>query len=292
MLKFIFWSLLGSNAVLYALGQGYLGSYRSEEHEPERIKNQLNADQVIVAPRADAPAAVPGERAPGERAPGERAPGERAPGERAANEAAPAPGANPPAGAGAPAATASPAAPASSAAAVFASAATLPPSAVATAPAKPVPLVCLEVGDFSPAEARRFEAKLAPLDLGERLSKQSVAGQEVSSYIVHIPPQGSKEAADRKAAELKELGVSNYFVMSDNTPMRWAISLGVFKSEGGAQNLLAALVKQGVHSAKVSPRYSAGKVQSYRFADLDLATKARLEQIKAGFPDHQFRACQ
>ncbi|WP_317203726.1 SPOR domain-containing protein [Janthinobacterium sp.] len=167
-------------------------------------------------------------------------------------------------------------------------------SAAATpaAAAAPERFACSEVGDFLLADARRFEAKLAALELGDRQSRHNVAGMEISSYIVYIPPQGSKEAADRKAGELRQLGVSNYFIISDNTPLRWAISLGVFKLETGAQNLLAALVKQGVHSARVAPRYSAGKLLAFQFRDLDRDARTRLEELKAGFPAQTLRACK
>ncbi|HAT32064.1 MAG TPA: hypothetical protein DCW29_14765 [Janthinobacterium sp.] len=167
------------------------------------------------------------------------------------------------------------------------------PVAVAEKPApKPQVFACTEVGNFAQADARRFESELAPLALGARQSRHSVPGQEVSSYIVFIPPQSSKEAADKKAAELKELGVENYFIMSDNSPMHWAISLGVFKLETGAQNLLAALVKQGVRSARISARYANGKQLTFQFRDLDGATRARLSQIKADFPAQEMHACK
>ena len=39
--------------------------------------------------------------------------------------------------------------------------------------------------------------------------------------IVNIPPMGSKEAADKKVAELRGLGVTNYFVMSQQTNTRF-----------------------------------------------------------------------
>lgn len=170
-----------------------------------------------------------------------------------------------------------------------------PPAAVA--PPKPAPkapelFACTEVGNFVLADARRFEALIAPLELGDRQSRYNVPGQEITSYIVYIPPLGNKEAADKKASELKQLGVDSYFIMSDNTPMRWAISLGVFKLEAGAQNLLAALVKQGVHSAKVGPRYGSSKQLAFQFRALDRATRNRLDQIKAGFPTQEMRACK
>ncbi|WP_338680745.1 SPOR domain-containing protein [Janthinobacterium sp. TB1-E2] len=162
----------------------------------------------------------------------------------------------------------------------------------AAAPAAPPSYACTEVGNFLLADGRRFEAQVATLDLGDRQSRRNVAGQDISSYMVYIPPQGSKEGADRKAGELKQLGVTNYFIMNESSPLRWGISLGVFKSETSAQSQLAMLNKQGVHSARVAPRYSASKQFAYQFRDLDAATRARLEKIKAQFPEQELRSCK
>jgi hypothetical protein len=167
----------------------------------------------------------------------------------------------------------------------------------AAAPPAPVPrneaaaTACLEVGNFVLADARRFEERVAPLELGDRQVRKNLPGQEISSYIVHIPPQGSKEAADKKAAELRALGVTNYFIMNESSPLRWGISLGVFRSEAAAQSQLATLVKQGVHNAKVVPRYTGSKQLLYQFRDISADTKARLEKIAARFPDQETRAC-
>ncbi|PHV08055.1 hypothetical protein CSQ96_05095 [Janthinobacterium sp. BJB412] len=165
-------------------------------------------------------------------------------------------------------------------------------SPAAAKPAPPQLLACLEIGNFVLADARRFEAQLAPLGLGDRQARHNLPGTEVSSYIVFIPPQGSKEGADKKAAELKQLGVTNYFVMSDNSAMRWAISLGVFKTEPAAQNLLAALQKQGVRSAKLAPRMSGSKLLAYQFRDVDATLKDKLDQLRAGHPGTETRACK
>lgn len=234
MLKFIFWSLLAVNGALFAYGQGYLGHFSGNEREPARLKNQLNADKLVVIPAAKATAA----------------------------------------------------------ASASASAAAASASASASAKAGPEALACIEIGNFVIGEARRFEALLEPLDLGDRQSRRNLPGTEVSSYIVFIPPQGSKEAADRKAGELRALGVTNYFVMADSQTMRWAISLGVFKTEGAAQNQLAALVKQGVHSARVAPRMSGGKQLAFQFRDIDTDIKARLDKLRAAFPNAESHACK
>lgn len=168
-------------------------------------------------------------------------------------------------------------------------AAATPPVAPRTAP--PL-LACVEIGSFVIADARRFETRLAALNLGDRQARRNLPGTEISSYIVNIPPMGSKEAADKKAAELRGLGVADFFIMSDNSPMRWAISLGVFKSETAAQNHLAALVKQGVRTARVTPRMSGSKLLAFQFRDVDAQVQANLEKIRADFPNAQTRSCR
>lgn len=169
------------------------------------------------------------------------------------------------------------AAPAADPASAPAAAAVEASAAAAPAPARP--LACIDVGTFSAGEAKRFEARLASLELGERQSRQAVQAQDVTSYLVNIPPQGSKEAAERKAGELRGLGVTNFFIMQGESPMKWAISLGVFKTESGAQTLLAQLNKQGVHSARITPRGPSVPRYSYRFRDIEAAARARIESV-------------
>ena len=231
MLKFVFWLLAGVNLLVLAIGQGYLGSFRTETREPARLKNQLQANKLslLTQEQATASAAPP-----------------------AAEEAA----------------------------------------KPAAAPAPPPSYACTEVGNFVLADGRRFEAQVAALDLGDRQSRRNVAGQDISSYMVYIPPQGSKEGADRKAGELKQLGVTNYFIMGEGSAQRWGISLGVFKSETSAQTHLASLNKQGVHSARVAPRYSSSKQLAYQFRNLDAATRARLAAIAAQFEEQEMRSCK
>jgi hypothetical protein len=169
-----------------------------------------------------------------------------------------------------------------------------PPPAEEPAPAAPKPvaaLICTEVANLRVADATRFDARLARLDLGSRQSRREVPGTDFTSYIVFIPPQGSKEAADRKAAELKALDVTNFFIMNADSPMKWAISLGVFKSEAAAQTQLAALNKQGVHSAKVAGRASGTRVV-YQFRGIDAATSARIERMAETYAGQETRACK
>lgn len=189
---------------------------------------------------------------------------------------------------GAPVGATAPDAGGTATAATAPNAATTPTAATGAPPV----LACVEIGSFVIADARRFETRLAALNLGDRQARRNLPGTEISSYIVNIPPMGSKEAADKKAAELRGLGVTDYFVMSDNSPMRWAISLGVFKSETAAQNHLAALVKQGVRTARVTPRMSGSKLLAFQFRDVDAQLRADLEKIRADFPNTQTHNCR
>jgi hypothetical protein len=155
-----------------------------------------------------------------------------------------------------------------------------------------VAVACIEVGNFMLADARRFEAELAPLELGDRQSRRNVPGQEVSSYVVNIPPFANREAANRKAADLRAKGIENFYIIPDGQPMKLAISLGVFKQEAAAQTQLATLAKQGVTGARISPRYAPSKQLVFQFRDIGTTTRARLEKIAAGFKEQQVRQCQ
>lgn len=157
---------------------------------------------------------------------------------------------------------------------------------------KPNLIACTEMGSLDASDARRFDSQLALLDLGPKVTRTDSTVQEVTGHMVLIPPHASKEAADAKAAELKELGVSNFFIMNEATGAKWAISLGFFKSEAAAKTLLAALVKQGVTGAKVVGRASPVTKALYRIRDIDAATRAKLDVIADRFPDLNTRACK
>jgi hypothetical protein len=169
-------------------------------------------------------------------------------------------------------------------------------AAQASAPAAPAAaakaLACIDVGTFSAGEAKRFESRLAALDLGDRQSRQAVQAQDVTSYLVNIPPQPSKDAADRKAAELRGLGITNFFIMAGDSPMKWAISLGVFKTESGAQTLLAQLNKQGVHSARITPRGPQTTRYAYRFRDIEDDARERIVSVADAVSSAEVKNCR
>lgn len=149
------------------------------------------------------------------------------------------------------------------------------PSQPAAAPA----LACVQTGPIAGGELRRFETRIAALELGERQARVNVPHQEVTSYMVYLPPGGGKEGADRRAAELKTQGVENFFVIQGEGPMKYAISLGVFKTEAAAQTQAAMLGRQGVRGVRILPRGPQGMRTAYQFRNITLEERKRIEEI-------------
>jgi len=193
----------------------------------------------------------------------------------------------PPSSASASAATT---APASVSASLSASASAIAAPAPAPAPQIPQKLVaCTEVGDFSAGETKKFEARLASLSLGDRQTRRNI--QEVATHMVFISPQSSKEAAEKKASELKNLGIDKFFIIQDNSKLRWGISLGVFKTEAAAKKYLAELNKKGVRSARVGARSVTSSRVAYVLRDLDPPSLKSLDKIMSDFPDQKAHEC-
>lgn len=237
MLKFVFWALLALNGLVFAYAQGYLGKLDGGEREPQRLKNQLATERMVLLSPAEA---------------------------RAAAEVS------------APAAESAP----------------QPAEALPAAAPVPATIACTQAGAFAAADARRFETRIARLALGARATRTAVPFQEVTSHLVYLPPNGGKEGADRRVAELKEKGVENFFVMQGDSPLKWAVSLGVFKTEAAAQTLVAALGKQGVRGVRVLPRGPQGTRAAWQFRDLTPDERSRVAGIADDFAGVQLRPCQ
>lgn len=162
-----------------------------------------------------------------------------------------------------------------------------PPTPVAAK--KPEVIACTEIGNFGPEDARRFAAQLATLSLGDRVSRRPVT--EVASHMVYIPPQADREAAEKKAEELRRLGIEDFFIIQDNSSLRWGISLGVFKMEDAARTHLANLNQKGVRTARIGQRSVTTNMVAFQLRELDAETKGAIEKIKEGFARQEMRSC-
>jgi hypothetical protein len=168
-----------------------------------------------------------------------------------------------------------------------------PQQVAALGPAKVASLadVCVEWGPLSDAEKARALAALEPLDLARLMTQKKV--EVVANYWVFIPPAANKPAADRKITELKAQGVRDVLLL-DGGPQRWAISLGVFRTEGAAQAQLADLEQKGVKGAKVGSRAQALLQTALVVRDPPAPAMSRLKELQAGFPESELKvgACE
>ncbi len=149
---------------------------------------------------------------------------------------------------------------------------------------------CAEWGGFSIAEAPRAEQVLEPLALGARLSQRR--SEEKAGWWVFIPPQGNRPAAQKKTAELKALGIDDYFILQEESSMRWAVSLGVFSSEEAAKTRLDALRAKGVRSAQTGERDTQVTKIWFQVRGADAALQARLKEFAKALPGTELRDCQ
>jgi len=165
----------------------------------------------------------------------------------------------------------------------------LPAAAQASARPTAAAMKCIEWGSFTIADAPKAEKALEPLALGPRLGHRRT--EESAGWWVFIPPQGSRAGALKKASELKALAVNDYFIVQDEGAMRWALSLGVFRTEEAAQARLATLRGQGVRSAVVGARETVVPKVWLQVKGVDGALEARLRDIAREIEGSELRSC-
>jgi len=171
-----------------------------------------------------------------------------------------------------------------------------PPKPVATAKPEappPVALKCVEWGSFTIADAPRAEKALEPLALGARLALRRT--EETAGWWVFIPPQArtanARQAALKKAAELRALGIEDYFIVQEEGQHRWALSLGVFRTEDAARARLAVLQNQGVRSAVVGARETVVPKVWLQVRGVDPALEAKLKELTVQVESTELRTC-
>ncbi|MBY0574622.1 MAG: SPOR domain-containing protein [Undibacterium sp.] len=151
-------------------------------------------------------------------------------------------------------------------------------------------IACIDLGNFTPAESKTVEIKLQELALGKRQTRTEIS--EVASNMVYLSSLGSKDAAEKKAAQLHKLGIEDFYIVQDQTPLRWGISLGVFKTPEAAKVHLANLSKKGLKDAKIAARPVNASKFTYRFLDVTPDEKSTIEKIKAAYASVTVAECK
>lgn len=211
------------NLLALASGQGWLGA-STPRGEPERLTNQLNPEKIVLLQPAEPDQAPSRAGLPVPDLPAESQP--------AGGEADTTPVAPPLAET----------VPEESPAAEPALAAPIPPEAQA----------CVVYTELSAEQADALVA--AAESAGSELRVERRPTSTPTAWWVRIPPAGGRQAAEREVAEVRALGISDYFIIRDPGPNQFSVSLGLFRSEAKAREHLAFIQNKGVTHAEVAPR--------------------------------------
>ncbi|MCB1909264.1 MAG: SPOR domain-containing protein [Rhodocyclaceae bacterium] len=214
----VFFVLLMLNLLAAAGLAGMLGSHRGKG-EPERLTNQLRPDAIrLVAPDRLPPEAggPEPESMPAADVPEEAAPPEPEP---------------------------------------VAESARLPdessPMPSATVPV-PVPRACVRFVELTDQVSEALTAMAGGFD--GPLEVADSAELRPSSYWVHVPPLENMSAAEGKVREIRGQGVRDLFILQEEGPFQFAISLGLFKTESSAKLHLRRLEARGVSGGVITAR--------------------------------------
>lgn len=132
---------------------------------------------------------------------------------------------------------------------------------------------CLDIGPFAANDAQQARGLLlAALPAGQG-DIQSIAVDK--RYWVHLDPVPNKAAADKQVAQLRSAGVTEYFLLNDESS-NIVVSLGLFNDKDRATRLMATAQKKGL-TPQLGERPNAKSRIIYRIAGINAnaATQVR-----------------
>lgn len=97
----------------------------------------------------------------------------------------------------------------------------------------------IEAVKESVGAAPNWESRIAPL-------------KQAPAHWVVIPELPDRAAAEKKLGELRKLGVNDGQAVEDAEQGPYAISLGVFRNQAAAEQLMQTLSRKGVRSARLA----------------------------------------
>jgi hypothetical protein len=132
------------------------------------------------------------------------------------------------------------------------------PKPAGIVPVQPVlseaePEACSALSGLAREQVDAIGARILELQLAVQVSEAEQTA--TTSWWVHMSGLQTRQQAERKQAELRALGVREMSLMAEpGDSEKLAISLGLFKTEAAAKDLLASLVTKGVRNARIAPR--------------------------------------
>jgi hypothetical protein len=161
---------------------------------------------------------------------------------------------------------------------------------VAERKAEPPKVVsCVEWSGLSSEDIARAQEAVLPLSPGVQVTERKL--EETTGWWVFMPPQASRQGAVQKVEELKRIGIDEYFIVQDDVKFRFAISLGVFRSEEAAQKKLEQLQGRGVRTARVGARATPVNRLSLQLRDLQEGAQPKVVELLKEFPGTTIKDC-
>lgn len=118
----------------------------------------------------------------------------------------------------------------------------------------PVVERCVAVAGLTAEQAAALKTKLG----SENVLKLRDRPQDGSSWWVNLPPSPDRDAAVKRAEEVRTQGVAGAFVIREDGEHRNAVSLALFKNEPAAQEFMRQLQNKGVKGARITVRSVPG----------------------------------
>jgi len=167
------------------------------------------------------------------------------------------------------------------------------PAAPASGAAQAVaPPACLQAGPFAAGDIAAAEAalKTAIPDLASR-GYSNVTSEQPGSWAVYMGKFASADLQQRKEAELARRHL-DFERLADGGEWGPGLVLSRHDSLASANEALAQLGRQGIHTAKVIVMAPPGIVHRLRVERADGATQARLSALaEPAFAEHHFERC-
>lgn len=156
---------------------------------------------------------------------------------------------------------------------------------------KPEPKVepkqCYEWASFDLGSVAEAASRANRLDIKTYVNQQS--SNETVRYWVYKPPLASDELAQKKAEELRAMGINDFFVVQE-PKWRNAISFGVFKDEQLAINLMNTLKNKGVREVVKAVRNNKGEGNAtIRLVKVSTQQYSQMRKVLADYPDTELK---
>lgn len=143
--------------------------------------------------------------------------------------------------------------------------------------------LCYEWSSFDLSSVAEAASRANRLDIKTIVNQQNTADVSVR-YWVYKPPLASAELAQRKAEELRSMGINDFYVVQESK-WRNAISFGVFKDEQLAINLMNTLKNKGVRELVKSVRNKGDGNAAIRLLNVSPQQYIQIQKLLPNFPD-------